>query len=253
VATESQPLTPDEPEPIEPEIEAAAVEPVNEPEPIVEATPLPEEQLDSTEEPEPVEPEVEAAVEPAAAEPIPETEDELEWSAEEPESAVEPEEDQTEHTEYAEAESEPPENPHSGAKTLVDSIASIFTRKRAPFAKTSILGLRDTQPSSDEPWEPATPEAGFAAKPAAESEDESLLPAEVVPAHPEPWEPPPLKIEFTAKFATEFAAEPETEETEQPLPTPEPESAEPEPAEPENEPPSEPEADPDDPLWPPRA
>jgi glycosidase len=266
----------------ESESEAASIP---EPEPIAEATPVPEEQIDSTEEPESAEPEIEAAFEPtveteAAAEPqplpseepepieleieaaavepaayefVPETEDEPEWSADEPEAAIEQvteQAEQIEATEQAEAESEPPENPHSGAKTLVDSIASIFARRPAPFAKTSILGLSDMQPSSDEPWEPATPEAGFAAKSAAESKAESVPSVEVVPALPEPWEPPPLKIEFTAKSATELEAESETEAAEQPLPTPEPEPAQPEPSEPENEPPFEPKGGPDDPLWP---
>jgi hypothetical protein len=203
-----------------------------------------------TEEPEPAEPEIEAAVEPAAAEPIPETEDEPELAADEPESAVESGKDQTEQ---AEAESEPPENLPSGAKGLVDSIASIFARKPAHFAKTSILGLSDTQPSSDEPWEPATAEAGFAANSAAEAEPESVQSVVPQSAFTVPWEPPPLKIEFTAKTATEFEAVPETEAAEQPLPNAHPEPAEPEPDEPENEPPPELEADPDDPLWPPRA
>jgi glycosidase len=232
---------------------AAAIEPVaeseaasiSEPEPIAEAAPVPEEQLDSTEEPEPAEPEIEAAVEPAAAEPIPETEDELELAADEPEAAVEPAADQTELTEYAEAESEPPENLHFGAKTLVDSIASIFARRHAPFAETSILGLRDAQPSSAESWEPATPEAGFVASTAAEAEPESVQSVVPQSAFPVPWEPPPLKIEFTAKSATEFAAEPKTEAAEQPLPIPEPASAQ---REPEIDPPF----GPDDPLWPPR-
>ena len=252
VATEPQPLPSEEPEPIESEIEPVAVEPaveleaesVSEPEPIAEETPVPAEQPESIEEPEPAEPEIEVA-----AEPIPETEDELERTADEPEAAVEPAADQTEQ---AEVESEPPENLPSGAKTLVDSIASIFARKPAPFAETSILGLRDARPSSAEPWEPATPEAAFAASTAAEAGPESVQ--SVVPrsAFTVPWEPPPLKIEFKAKSATEFAAEPETEAAEQPLPTAHPEPAEPEPFEPENEPPSEPEAGPDDPLWPPR-
>jgi glycosidase len=287
----------EEPEPAEPEIEAA-IEPavelvpeseseaasIPEPEPIAEATPVPEEQLNSTEEPEPDEPEIEATLEPtveteaatepqplppeepepiepeieaaadapASAEPIPETEEELELAADEPESAVEPAEDQTEQPEQAEAESEFLENLPSGAKTLVDSIASIFARRPVHFAKTSILGLSDTQPSSDEPWEPATPEAGFAASAAAEAEPESVQSVVPKSAFTEPWEPPPLKIEFTAKFATEYAAEPETEAEEPPLPSAHPEPAEPEPSEPENELPSEAETDPDDPLWPPR-
>jgi glycosidase len=233
----------EEPESDEPEIEAA-VEPAVELEVVAEPLPLP------TEEPEPAEPEIEAAVEPAAAEPIPETEDEPELAADEPESAVESGKDQTEQ---AEAESEPPENLPSGAKGLVDSIASIFARKPAHFAKTSILGLSDTQPSSDEPWEPATAEAGFAANSAAEAEPESVQSVVPQSAFTVPWEPPPLKIEFTAKTATEFEAVPETEAAEQPLPNAHPEPAEPEPDEPENEPPPELEADPDDPLWPPRA
>ena len=265
----------------ESESEAASIP---EPEPIAEATPVPEEQLNSTEEPEPDEPEIEATLEPtveteaatepqplppeepepiepeieaaadapASAEPIPETEEELELAADEPESAVEPAEDQTEQPEQAEAESEFLENLPSGAKTLVDSIASIFARRPVHFAKTSILGLSDTQPSSDEPWEPATPEAGFAASAAAEAEPESVQSVVPKSAFTEPWEPPPLKIEFTAKFATEYAAEPETEAEEPPLPTAHPEPAEPEPSEPENELPSEAETDPDDPLWPPR-
>ena len=213
---------------------------------------MPAEQLDSIEEPEPAEPEVEAAVEPAAYEPVPETEDVHEWSAYEPESAVEPAADQTDQTEQAEAESELPENPPSGAKTLVDSIASIFARKPAHFATTSILGLSDTRPSFTEPWEPATPEAGLAANSAAELKADTVPSAEVDPSLNEPWEPPPLKIEFTAKSATELEAESETEAAEQPLPIPEPESAEPETSEPENEPPFEPESGPNDPLWPPR-
>jgi glycosidase len=258
----------EEPEPTEPDIETtveSAVETaveltpeseseaasILEPEPITEATPVPEEQLEPIEEPEPAEPEIEAADEPAAYEFVRETEDEPEWPADEPETAVEPAEDQAEQAkqiEQAETESEFPEEPHSGVKTLVDSIASIFARRPAPFARTSILGLRNPQPSSDEPWEPATPEAGFAASTAAEAEPEPVQ--FVVPrsAFPVPWEPPPLKIEFTAKSAIEFEAEPETEAAEQPLPIPEPESAEPEPFEPEIEPP----LDPDDPLWPPR-
>jgi len=237
----------EEPEPAEPEIEAA-VEPVNESELLAEATLVTEEQFVPTEEPEPAEPEIEAAVEPAAYEPIPETEDEPEWLADEPEAALEPAAEQAEQIEAAEqadAESEPPENLPSGAKTLVGSIASIFARKPSPFAKMSILGLSDLQPSSDEPWEPATPETGF--------EADSELSAEMVPALPVPWEPPPLKIEFTAKTATEIEAEPETEAAEQPLPTHEPEPAQPEPDEPENETPFEPEAGPDEPFWPPRA
>jgi glycosidase len=254
VTTEPQPLPSEEPEPIESELEPVAVEPVfeteaesiSEPEPIAEATPVPAAQLDFTEEPEPAYPEIEAAVEPAAAEPVPEIEDELEWTANEPEAAFEPAADQTEQTEQAEAESESPENLHTGAKTLVDSIASIFTRRHAPFAEKSILGLRDAQLSSAEPWEPATPEAGFAASAAAQAKPESVQ--SVVPrsAFPMPWEPPPLKIEFTAKSATEFAAEPEPEAAEPPLPTAHPESVEP--FEPEIEPPF----GPDDPLWPPR-
>jgi glycosidase len=237
----------EEPKPAEPEIEAA-VEPVNESELLAEATLVTEEQFVPTEEPEPAEPEIEAAVEPAAYEPIPETEDEPEWLADEPEAALEPAAEQAEQIEAAEqadAESEPPENLPSGAKTLVGSIASIFARKPSPFAKMSILGLSDLQPSSDEPWEPATPETGF--------EADSELSAEMVPALPVPWEPPPLKIEFTAKTATEIEAEPETEAAEQPLPTHEPEPAQPEPDEPENETPFEPEAGPDEPFWPPRA
>jgi hypothetical protein len=134
----------------------------------------------------------------------------------------------------------------------VDSIASIFARRPVHFAKTSILGLSDTQPSSDEPWEPATPEAGFAASAAVEAEPESVQSVVPQSAFPVPWEPPPQKIEFTAKSATEFKAEHETEAEVPPLPTAHPEPAEPEPFKPENELPSEPEADPDDPLWPPR-
>jgi glycosidase len=252
-AAEPQPLSTEEPEPepAEPEIEAAAVESADEsepesipePEPIAEATLVLEEQFESIEQPEPAEPEIEAEFE-TAAEPVPETEDVLEWSADEPEASFEHAEDQTDQAEEAEEEYEPSENLPTGAKTLVDSIASIFTRKHAPFAKMSILGLSDMQPISDEPWEPATPEA--------DSEDESLASADVVPALPEPWEPPPVKIEFTAKSATELKAEFETEAAVQPFPTPEPEPAQPEPGELENEPPFEPKAGPDDPLWPPR-
>jgi hypothetical protein len=238
-----------EAEPAEPETEAAVepaveleAESIPEPEPIAEAAPFPAEQLDSTEEPEPNEPEIEAAVEPAADEFVPETEDEPEWSADEPEAAIEEvaeQAEQIEATDQAEAESELPEIHPSGAKNLVDSIASIFARRHAPFAETSILGLREALPST-ESWEPATPE------------DESLPSAEEVPALPEPWEPPPVKIEFTAKSTTEFGVESGTEAVEQPLPTPEPESAETEPSEPEIEQPFEPEAGPDNPLWPPR-
>ncbi|MGO9776094.1 MAG: hypothetical protein ACLPM3_05855, partial [Terracidiphilus sp.] len=240
--SESEDASIPEPEPIEPEIESAAIvsaaeieaASIPEFEPIAEATPVPEEQLESIEEPEPIEPEIEAAVEPAADELVPETEDEPEWAADEPEPAIEQVADQ------AEEESEYQEIHPSGTKTLVESLAAIFARRHAPFAETSIFGLRDAQPSSAEPWEPATPV------------DESVRSVEVVPELPEPWEPPPVKIEFKAKSTTELVAESATEATEPPLPAPEPEPEQPEPAEPENEPPFEPEAGPYDPLWPPR-
>jgi glycosidase len=255
-----------------PESEPASIP---ETEPIAEATPLPVEQLDSTEEPELDEPEVEAAVEPAAevkavAEPLPmlteelgpaepeiepaavepapdefvlEAEDEPEWSAGEPEAAIEEVAEQAEQIEttgQAEAESEFQEIHPSGAKTLVDSIASIFGRRHTPLAETSILGLREALHSTD-PWEPETTPV-----------DESLPSAEEVSALPEPWEPPPVKIEFTAKSTTEFGVESETEATEQPLPAPEPEPAQTKLDEPEIEQPFEPKAGPDNPLWPPR-
>jgi hypothetical protein len=119
----------------------------------------------------------------------------------------------------------------------VESLASIFVRKYAPFAETSILGLRE-QPSSTEPWEPP-PQA------------DSAPSTEELPAFVEPWEPPPMRIEFSARPAAEFAAEIETQAAEQPLPTVEP--PQPEPSQPGNESPPDSEADPDDPLWPPRA
>jgi hypothetical protein len=219
---------PDSLEDHEPAAESEAA-PIPAPEPMAEATPLPAEQ------PEPAEPQIEAA-----AEPVPEIDDEI-VLPDEPEAAfepeaVEPEADQADQIEQEEAESEPPENISSGAKTLVDSIASIFTRRHAPSAKTSILGLREVRPSSTEPWEPVTPQA------------ESLPSAEVDPTLAVPWEPPPQKIEFTAKSAAELEAEPETKAAERPLPASDSKPAEPEPFEPKIEPPF----GPDDPLWPPR-
>jgi glycosidase len=119
--------------------------------------------------------------------------------------------------EDAEREREYPEDHPSGAKTLVDSITSIFARKPELLTEPSIFGLRDAQPSSTDPSETTTPKDEFTSGSAVEPEAHFVRSADAYSSFTERWEPPAPEIHYTAKPAGES-----TGESEWPAPAPPP-------------------------------